>query len=178
MSKRLIVLIVTAIALVSCSRDPQVVKKRYLDSGNKYYDRGKYKEASIMYRRALSTDAKYGEGWYRLGLTYTQVGQVANSVSAFRRAIELLPKNTTESNDANFRLAEIFLMAAQSPAQAGQNQPLIAEVQTISKQFLAQDPNSFEGHKLTSRPPYGGFRGPNQKKPNCRSQEFDGASDR
>ncbi len=150
MYKRALVLILSAIILVSCSRDPQVVKRRYLESGNKYYDRGKYKEASIMYRRALSSDAKYGEAWYRLGLTDTKLNQIANSVPAFRRAIELLPKNTKESNDANMHLAEILLLAAQSQTGANSSgvQQLLAEVEQISKQFLAQDPNSFEGHKL------------------------------
>ncbi|MDQ6678409.1 MAG: tetratricopeptide repeat protein, partial [Acidobacteriota bacterium] len=149
MYKRLLVLILMALALVSCSRDPQVIKKRYLDSGNKYYDRGKYKEASIMYRRALSTDAKYGEAWYHLALTNSKLGQVANSVPAYRRAIELLPNGSKEANQSNLNLAEILLLAAQQNGAAnGRNQPLIQEVDGISKQFLARDPNSFEGHKL------------------------------
>jgi len=151
MSKRLLIVILSAIALVSCSRDPQVVKKRYLESGDKYYDRGKYKEASIMYRRALSTDQKYGDAWYKLALTYGRVGQPANSVPAFQRAIELLPKNSKEANDANLRLAEIFLLAAQSTGGAnGRNSQLLVDVEQISKNFLAQDPNSYEGHKLKS----------------------------
>jgi len=75
MFKRAFLLILSAIVLVNCSRDPQVIKKRYLESGNKYYDRGKLKEASIMYRRALSTDAKYGEAWYHLALVNTKLGQ-------------------------------------------------------------------------------------------------------
>ena len=35
------------VGFTSCSRDPNVVKKRYLESGNKYFDKGRYKEASI-----------------------------------------------------------------------------------------------------------------------------------
>jgi len=47
-SKRLVAIIVTAVlALVSCSRDPNVAKRRYLESGNKYFDKGKYREARI-----------------------------------------------------------------------------------------------------------------------------------
>ena len=150
MTHRILVLIIATLALIGCSRDPQVVKKRYLDSGNKYFDRGKFKEASIMYRRALATDAKYGEGWYHLGLTYSQSGQIANSVPAYRRAVELLPKNSKESNDANFRLGEIFLLAAQSRSNDKTAEQLIGEVEQIAKSFLAQDPNSFEGHKLNA----------------------------
>ena len=149
MSKRILILLISALALVNCSRDPQVVKKRYLESGNKYYDRGKFKEASIMYRRALSTDAKYGEAWYRLSLTFGKLGQLANAVPALRRAVELLPKNSKESNEANLNLAEIFLLGAQSQGGAnGKNDQILADVDQISKGFLAQNPNSFEGHKL------------------------------
>jgi Tfp pilus assembly protein PilF len=64
------------LSLVSCSRDPNVVKRRYLDSGNKYYDRGKFKEASIMYRNALQKDLRYGAAHYKLGLTYVRLGQL------------------------------------------------------------------------------------------------------
>jgi len=150
MSKRALVLALSVIALVSCSRDPQVVKKRYLESGNKYYDRGKYKEASIMYRRALSSDGRYGEAYYHLGLTNIKLGQIANSVPAFRRAVELLPKNTKEFNDSNVHLAEILLLAAQSQSTSGGTAQLLTEVEQIAKQFLSQDANSFEGHKLSA----------------------------
>jgi tetratricopeptide (TPR) repeat protein len=148
MYKRIFILVLSVAALVSCSRDPQVVKKRYLESGNKYFERGKLKEASIMYRRALSTDAKYGEAWYRFALVNIKLGQIANSVPAFRRAVELLPKNSADWNDSNLHLAEIFLLAAQSPGSTGKNQQLLSDVEVFSKQFLAQNFNSFEGHKL------------------------------
>ena len=44
------VVLAVLVGLVSCSRDPNVVKKRYYESGNKYFDRGRYKEASIQYQ--------------------------------------------------------------------------------------------------------------------------------
>ncbi len=75
---------------VSCSRDPNVIKARYLQNGNKYFERGKYKEASIMYRTALQKDAKYGEAYYRLALTDLKTKQPYAAVMSFRRAVELL----------------------------------------------------------------------------------------
>ena len=138
------------VALVGCSRDPQVVKKRYLESGNKYFDRTKYKEASIMYRRALATDRKYGEAWYHLSLTFLKLNQIANAVGPLRNAIELLPKGSTESNDANLHLAEILLVAAQASDAPNRTAQLMEEVQAIAKAFLSRDANSFEGHKITA----------------------------
>ena len=36
------VILAVLVGLASCSRDPNVVKKRYLESGNKYFDKGRY----------------------------------------------------------------------------------------------------------------------------------------
>lgn len=54
--------------LASCTTDPKVQSSRYVDNGNTYYGRQKYKEASIMYRRALQKDMKNANAWYKLGL--------------------------------------------------------------------------------------------------------------
>jgi tetratricopeptide (TPR) repeat protein len=147
---RIITLLCIALTLVNCSRDPQVVKKKYLESGNKYFDRGKYREASIMYRRALNTDQKYGEAYYKLALTALKLGQPVNAVPWLRRAVELLPKSSAAWKDANLSLGEILLVAAQSQEQESHSKPLLDEAAEIAKLFLAQDPNSFEGHKLTA----------------------------
>src|SRR5271157_3145770 len=78
------------VLLVSCSRDPQSL----VATGNKYFDRGKYKEASIMYRRALQKDRKWADAWYRLGLVDATLGQWGEALSAYQRAVELNPRNT------------------------------------------------------------------------------------
>ena len=45
---RFLAIALAALALVSCSRDPNVLKQKYLQSGNKYYEKGKYKEDTFM----------------------------------------------------------------------------------------------------------------------------------
>jgi len=43
-SIRFLVLVLSfLLGLVSCSRDPAVVKKRYFESGNKYFEKGRYR---------------------------------------------------------------------------------------------------------------------------------------
>src|SRR2546428_8099438 len=69
----------------SCSRDPNVIKSRYLQNGNKYFEKGKYKEASIMYRTALQKDAKFGEAYYRLALTELKMQQPFAAIQSLRR---------------------------------------------------------------------------------------------
>jgi tetratricopeptide (TPR) repeat protein len=141
-SKRVLVIALAAlVALVSCNRDPSVAKKRYLDSGNKYFERGKLKEASIMYRNALQKDLRYGPAHYKLGLTYIRMGQLAPAVASLRRAVELLPVEQPDHWDAVVKLSEIYLVA--SPDKL-----YMEEVEGFTKQLLKRDPNSFDGHRL------------------------------
>jgi tetratricopeptide (TPR) repeat protein len=143
---RLTAIIVAALlALVSCSRDPNVAKKHYLDSGNKYFDKGRYKEAAIQYRNALQKDQRYGEGHYHLALTYLKLAQLAGAVHELRVSQELLKKDGPEGVDhwdAVVKLSEIYLAAAHS-------KEYMDEVEQNCKELLARDPNSFDGHRLT-----------------------------
>ena len=52
---RLCLLLATS-ATLSCSRDPEVAKREYLRSGNKYLQEKKYQEAIIQYRNAIQKD--------------------------------------------------------------------------------------------------------------------------
>jgi tetratricopeptide (TPR) repeat protein len=142
------------VCLVSCSRDPKVVRQRYLESGNKYYDRGKYKEASLMYRNALKKDPKFGPAYYRLALVELRLTHVANAFAALQRAESLLPDNVKDPNfqdlvDTKVRLAEIYLLSAQGPNK-DQNTVYRRDVETIKDWLLRKNPKSFEGTKLQS----------------------------
>ena len=142
-SMRVVVFALAAlVTLVSCNRDPNVAKKRYLDSGNKYYERGKFKEASIMYRNALQKDQRYGPAHYKLGLAYIHLGQFAPAVQSLRRAVELLPVEQPDHWQAAIKLSEIYLAA--SP-----DKEYLAEVEGYTKGMLKRDPNSFDGHRLS-----------------------------
>jgi len=137
-----------AALLVSCNRDPEIAKRKYLENGNRYFSKAKYKEASIMYRNAIQKDPKFGEAYYRLALTEWTLGRTANAVRPLERAIELLDKNRPEYRDADLKLAEVYLMAAGEASANGKQQQLLGEAQRISKEFLSRDENSYEGHKL------------------------------
>src|SRR5260370_35581663 len=93
----------------SCSRDPNVLKVRYLQNGNKYFDRGQFKNASIMYRSALQKDQKFGEAHYRLALTELKMEQPFVAIGELRRAVELLKPDQPERLDARVRLADLYL---------------------------------------------------------------------
>ena len=46
--RRVPVVLLICLTLVSCRRDPNVAKKQYLVSGNKYFDHGRYRNAAIQ----------------------------------------------------------------------------------------------------------------------------------
>jgi len=140
---RSLVVILAALTLVSCSRDPNVAKKRYLENGNKYFAKGKFKEASIMYRNALQKDQRYGSAYYHLAQTDLKLGRISNALSELRRAIELIPKDQPEHIDSEVRLAEIYLAFTRDPQ-------FLTEVEGITKELFERDPNSFDGHRLTA----------------------------
>ena len=148
-SKRLVAIILTVVfALVSCSRDPNVAKRRYLESGNKYFDKGKYKEARIMYLNAKAKDQRWGPAYYKLGLTALKLGSIGEAVNAFRRAVELLPASAADHWDAVVKLTEIYL-GVTGGMEANARKPYLDEVQTYCDALLKRDANSYDGHRLT-----------------------------
>jgi tetratricopeptide (TPR) repeat protein len=139
---RLILLpLIFVLALVSCNRDPNVAKRRYLESGNRYYSRAKYKEAAIMYKDALQKDQLFGPAHYKLALTWLKLGQATGAVQEFRKAIDTLPKSSPDHWDAVVKLSEIYLAVAHE-------KQYLEEVDSYTKQLLALDANSFDGHRL------------------------------
>jgi tetratricopeptide (TPR) repeat protein len=136
------VILAVLVGFTSCSRDPAVVKKRYLESGNKYFDKGRYKEASIQYRNALKRDPRYGAAHYKLALVSLKVGDVVGAVSSLRRAVELIPKDQPDHWDAVVKLSDIYLAF-------GKGEKLyMKEVETFTDDLLQRDSNSFDAHRL------------------------------
>src|ERR1700761_6309561 len=98
------------LSLVSCNTDPNVGKARYLEMGNKYYDHGKYKQANIMYRRALEKDKLFGEAYYHLALTDLKEGNVNTAVPDFRKAVDLIKPDKPDHWDALTKVTDIYLV--------------------------------------------------------------------
>ncbi len=143
---RYLALALAAISLVSCSRDPNVLKAKNLESGNKYFDAGRFKEASLMYRKSIEADRKYGPAYYHLALTDLKLGSVAGSVPMLRRAHELLKAGTPEADDTDLKLSEILIVASQGQEH---NEAVIKDVQSMVDGLLKRNPNGWEGHKLS-----------------------------
>src|SRR6202142_2188152 len=141
-SRKLLLLLPVVFFLASCSRDPKVQAQRYVENGNKFFGKGKYKEASIMYRRALQKDLRDGEAYYRLALADLKLASYGDAVRALRRAVELQPQNS----DAAVKLADVYMAASvQDPTPTTE---LTKEIKELTDKLLQMDPNSYEGHRL------------------------------
>ena len=130
------------VILVACNRDPKVLHDRCIASGNKYFQSGKYKEASIFYRRALQLDPKSPEAYYRLGLTDMTLRNYPAAARSLGRAWELNPAN----EDAGVRLAEIYLRAYVANPQI--NRPVLKEARSSIDRLLKLNPRSYDALRL------------------------------
>jgi len=131
--------------LAACNTDPKAASRRYVDNGKKYFDRGKYTQASIMYRRALQKDSRNGEAWYRLGLTNISAKNYNEARRDFERASELETTPGPVRLEAYSKLGDLdFLFHTQFPNV----KDFALELKDVSEKLLKQDPKSFDGLRL------------------------------
>ncbi len=130
--------------LQGCSRDPKVLREQCVSNGNKYFRSGKYKQASILYRRALQLDPKFAEAHYRLGLTAMELKDYSGAVRSLQRASELDPSN----EDAAVRLAEIYVAAYIGNPEV--NKRVFEDAKLSVGRILNRNPKSYDGLRLAA----------------------------
>ena len=70
-----------------CSRDPNVRKQKYLESGDRYFEKGKYAEAAIQYSNAIQLDSRFAQAHYQLGETYLKQGDRTRAFQELSRTV-------------------------------------------------------------------------------------------
>ena len=131
------------ISLAGCNTDPKAASQRYVANGNKYFSRGQYKEASILYRRALAKDLRGADAWYRLGLVNARLGELAEARKDFSRAMELDPAN----QDAVVQLGDLDLAFYLLDPPGGR--VFLADLKEIAGRILKRDARSFDGLRFS-----------------------------
>src|SRR6516162_6709434 len=100
--------------LTGCSRDPNVRKQKYFESGQRYFEKAKYREAAIQYSNALQVDPRFGQAHYHLALAYLRLGEPNRAFQELQRSVELEPANYAARVDmANMLIAAKFYKEAQ-----------------------------------------------------------------
>ncbi len=111
------ILILTLIAttFTGCSRDPNVRKQKYLHSGQRYFEKGKYREAAIEFTNAIKIDPGFAEAHYQLAQTYLKVQEQGRAYQELNRTLELQPENySARSEMAELLIAHHNLQLAQT----------------------------------------------------------------
>jgi tetratricopeptide (TPR) repeat protein len=98
---------VLATLLTGCSRDPNVRKQKYFDSGEKYFAEGKYHEASIQYSNAIQIDPRFAQAHYQLSQTYLKLGDTNRGFQELNRTVELTPDNYRALTDLSNLLVTV-----------------------------------------------------------------------
>jgi cellulose synthase operon protein C len=103
-----------AALLTGCTRDPNVRKQKFLESGNRYRDQGKFREAAIQYLNALQVDTRFAEAHYQLGETCLKLKNYNCAFEHLSRTLDLMPENYAARVDvANLLIAARQLKDAQ-----------------------------------------------------------------
>ncbi|HTS50592.1 MAG TPA: tetratricopeptide repeat protein [Bryobacteraceae bacterium] len=129
--------------LIACDSDPRAASRKYLENGNTYFSKGKYKEASLLYRRALKKDARFAEAWHQLGLANNQLGNYADARKDFARAMDLDPADT----DAMVRLGDLDLLFYAADQKG--NKELLADLKDLALRLLKKDKQSYDGLRFS-----------------------------
>jgi tetratricopeptide (TPR) repeat protein len=95
--------------LTGCSRNPEVRKQKYLESGKRYLDKGEYREAEIQFQNAIQNDARFADAHYLLSQAATKLGDGRTAVQELSKTIEIQP----EHYKAHLDLANLLILAGQ-----------------------------------------------------------------
>jgi cellulose synthase operon protein C len=129
----LLVFIILLIVYSGCGRNPNTKKQKYFESGNRYFEKGQYHEASIEFLNAIKVDPKFAQAHYQLAETYIRLQAWPDAYHELKQTIDIDPGN---------RKAEIetgdLLVAAR----------LFTEAQAVADRLLQKDPNDADAHAL------------------------------
>ncbi len=136
----LLCLILLTLFAAACSLEAK--KKRALEGGNKYFDKGQYKQARLMYMNAIKADPRFGEAHYKLALTNLRLGSYAEAVGNLQRTIEMQPENL----DAHSKLADIYLSVYSS--NPVKNKIYLSDIRDLSGRMEKRGKGSFEDLRM------------------------------
>ena len=115
---------------------------RYLEKGNKLFDRGEFAAAALNYRNAVSKEPSNGEAYYRLGLSELKQNKAAEAFQHLNEAVRLMPQNRDAKSELEKLALSSYLGDSQRP------KVLYDTLVKLSDQWLKQDPRSPEGLRI------------------------------
>lgn len=125
----------------ACSRDPNVRKQKYLDSGEKYFAEGRYREASIQYLNAIQIDPRFAQAHYDLSQAYLKQGDGQRAFQELLRTVDLAPDNYRAHTDLANLLDTVRSPDGTAPEDA------LKQAKTHLDIIREKQPNTAETHE-------------------------------
>lgn len=127
-----------ALIFTACSRDPNVRKQKYFESGQRYFAEAKYREAAIQFRNALQVDNTFAAAHYQLAQTYLKLQDGQHAYIEIGRTLELDPDNYKAHAD----MANLLTADYESTSNAVD----LTNAKQHTDLLLAKRPNDPETH--------------------------------
>jgi tetratricopeptide (TPR) repeat protein len=139
----LVGLLITGL-FTGCTRDPNVRKQKFLESGNRYRDQGKFREAAIQYSNAIQVDPRFAEAHYQLGETYLKLGDGGRAYQELNRTVDL----NADNYHAHLDLANLLIAGARNAdGTPSQNfQEYLKQARTHLDILREKQPNDRDTH--------------------------------
>jgi len=127
--------------LSGCSRNPDVRKHKYFESGEKYFAEGRYREAAIQYRNAVQIDGRYADAHYKLSQAYLKLSDVNLAFQELNRTVELSPENYRAHTD----LANLLVTVRNADGSVSQD--MLKQAKPHLDVLKEKQPNNPETHE-------------------------------
>jgi len=121
------------LTFLGCTSDPNVKKQKYLESGNRYFEKGKYREAVIQFSNAIQVDPNFAEAHFQLAESYLKLQFWPDAYRELQRTVNLNPDNLKAQMDLGG-----LLVAGHS----------FAEAQAVADKVLEKNPTNADAHAL------------------------------
>ena len=66
-------------------------KQKYLESGQRYFDKGQYREAAIQFQNAIQVDSRFADAHYKLALTAMKLEQWPTAFQELTTTVQIQP---------------------------------------------------------------------------------------
>ena len=74
--------------LSSCSGAPHARKQKYFQTGQRYFEKGKYSEAAIEFMNAIKVDPNYADAHHQLAESYLRLQKPEGAFQELGRTLE------------------------------------------------------------------------------------------
>jgi tetratricopeptide (TPR) repeat protein len=129
--------------LAGCSRDPNVRKHEFVEEGDRYFAREKFREALLTYGRALQIDPRFAAGHYKIARCQLKLANWASAFQELQRATDLDPQNMP----AHLDLGQLYLAGGRGPEARDQAQLLLkADPQDLDALILLSEADALMGN--------------------------------